>query len=153
MTDTDRILELLQEHGSVTSYELRIWGFSGNPSQRMNEFRDRGHEIEPTRFSREGRPCCRYTLKSSGDASSLGAGGKAAGLPRLDTERAGRDDHSLPAPSQTGGGGREHETNQVDVHCGTTEVGVSRSETPAISSLFDVSGFEQGSSPYDAEAA
>jgi hypothetical protein len=62
VTDTDRIEAYLLEHGSITSYEIRVKGLSGNPSQRVTELQDRGHHITAERFQRDGRPCVTYTL-------------------------------------------------------------------------------------------
>jgi len=73
MNDTDRILQYLQEHGSITSYEIRVQGLSGNPSQRITELQDRGHVIKPERFQREGRPCVNYILISTNSSSCVGA--------------------------------------------------------------------------------
>ena len=63
MNDRQRVLAYLEENGEVTSYEIRIKGLSGNPSQRINELRDEGHKIDGEDFRRDGRPCTRYTLR------------------------------------------------------------------------------------------
>jgi hypothetical protein len=63
MNDRQRVLAYLEEHGEVTSYEIRVKGLSGNPSQRINELRDEGHQIDGEDFRRDGRPCTRYTLR------------------------------------------------------------------------------------------
>ena len=150
MTDTDRILELLKEHGSVTSYELRVQGFSGNPSQRMNELRERGHEIDAERFHREGRPCCRYKLRASTTPSLVGSKGIAAQTPRQDDERAGGDDLTPSAPhlpDRSEVAGEANSTIQVDVHRSPLKV-ASGSETPAISDRSCLNPYE-----YEAEAA
>ncbi len=68
MYDADRIADYLLDHGSVTSYELSKMGMSGNPSQRIQDIRDkRGWVIDSERFTRtdphgKKRPCCRYRL-------------------------------------------------------------------------------------------
>lgn len=62
-TDKDRILMLLKREGSVDTFRLRREGFSGNPSQRIRELKDAGHEITSERFTRpDGRSGARYTL-------------------------------------------------------------------------------------------
>jgi hypothetical protein len=148
MTQRDQILQMLTEAGDrgVTSNEFYDAYLPRFPA-RIHELRADGIKIDD---EPEGR-FKRYKL--SGDASSLGAGGIAVGRPRQEPEQTGGESHSSPVtPLHAGGGGREQNTNQVDVHRSAVEA-VCGSETPAISSLFDTSGFEQGSSPYDAEAA
>jgi hypothetical protein len=85
MTDNERIAAYLEEHGSITSYEIRMMELSGNPSQRIAELTSQGYEIEPERFHRvvrgKKRPCCRYVLISS--------------------PQAPRDGVSTPSPSDT----------------------------------------------------
>lgn len=63
MTDRQRLLDYLIEHGEVTSYEIRVLALSGNPSQRVAELREEGHHITAERFTRDGRPCTHYTLR------------------------------------------------------------------------------------------
>lgn len=69
MTDTERILALLQRNGSVTSYELRTMGLSGNPSERIRDLKDLGYDIGSDRTTRvdphgKKRPMAIYTLRS-----------------------------------------------------------------------------------------
>jgi hypothetical protein len=62
-SDKDRILELLETQGSVTSFYLRKQGFSGNPSQRIKELIDAGHQIQSERYEDSpGRYGARYAL-------------------------------------------------------------------------------------------
>lgn len=63
MTDRQRILDYLTTHGEVTSYDIRVKGLSGNPSQRITELQGEGHDITAERFLRDGRPCTLYTLR------------------------------------------------------------------------------------------
>jgi hypothetical protein len=63
VSDRERLLAYLEQHGSVTSYEIRTKALSGNPSQRVTELRDRGYDITAEQFRRDGRPCTRYTLR------------------------------------------------------------------------------------------
>ena len=69
MTDNERIAEYLEQHGSITSYEIRVLELSGNPSQRITELTDAGYRIDTERYTRDvhgkKRPCCRYTLIAS----------------------------------------------------------------------------------------
>lgn len=69
MSDADRILAYLDIHGSITSYEIRVKALSGDPSARIGELIDRGHEIDIEHFRREGRPCARYTLVGAGSST------------------------------------------------------------------------------------
>ena len=63
LSDRDRILQLLETEGSVDTFRLRKEGYSGNPSQRIRELKDAGHEIATERFVRpDGRRGARYTL-------------------------------------------------------------------------------------------
>jgi hypothetical protein len=62
-SDKDKILSLLKREGSVDSFRLRREGYSGNPSQRIRELKDAGHQIHAERFVRDdGRAGARYTL-------------------------------------------------------------------------------------------
>ena len=62
-SDKDRILELLEARGSVTSFYLRKEGFSGNPSQRIKELIAEGHQIQSERYEDSpGRWGARYVL-------------------------------------------------------------------------------------------
>lgn len=62
-SDTDRILNLLKMEGTVDTFRLRREGFSGNPSQRIREIKDRGYSVNSERFTRpDGRRGARYTL-------------------------------------------------------------------------------------------
>jgi hypothetical protein len=62
-SDKDRILELLEARGSVTSFYLRKEGFSGNPSQRIKELIAAGHQIQSERYEDSpGRYGARYAL-------------------------------------------------------------------------------------------
>ena len=47
MSDRERILKALRG-GPVTSIQMRTQGLTGNPSQRIAELRDRGHNIRAT---------------------------------------------------------------------------------------------------------
>lgn len=65
MSDKTRIRELLERRGpaGVTTFELRQGGYSGNPSQRINELRDDGLLIKSEPFKRgDGRRGSRYVL-------------------------------------------------------------------------------------------
>jgi hypothetical protein len=77
MSDNQRIAAYLQEHGSITSYEIRTMELSGNPAQRITELIDQGYEIQIDHFHRivrgKKRPCCRYTLIASPEAERPGA--------------------------------------------------------------------------------
>lgn len=71
-SDKQRILELLENHGEVDTFYLRRNGFSGNPSQRIRELKDDGHEIETSTFTREdGRRGARYRLVVESQLSLL----------------------------------------------------------------------------------
>ena len=77
MTDRERVLLRLQE-GPVHSTELRREGYTGNPSQRINELREMGFEIkaEPmvwTDHNGKQRNGALYTLTSE-PGPGLGAG-------------------------------------------------------------------------------
>lgn len=63
-SDTDRILELLERGDWIDTFFLRSKGFSGNPSQRIRDLKDRGYAIETKRFTREydGRRGAKYRL-------------------------------------------------------------------------------------------
>ena len=63
-SDKDRILSLLKREGSVDSFRLRREGYSGNPSQRIRELKDAGHNITSERFTRpDGRAGSIYRLR------------------------------------------------------------------------------------------
>ena len=63
LSDRDRILRLLEQEGTVDTFRLRREGYSGNPSQRIRELKEDGHEIATERFVRpDGRRGARYTL-------------------------------------------------------------------------------------------
>jgi hypothetical protein len=63
MNDRQRILDLLEKRGTVDTFFLRKNGFSGNPSQRIRELKEEGHNIVAERFTRaDGRAGARYTL-------------------------------------------------------------------------------------------
>jgi hypothetical protein len=83
ITDKERVLAYLEEHGEVTSYEIRIKGLSGNPSQRINELEDDGHKIDAEPFRRDGRPCVLYKLRqdcaAEGPRGAVGVESSAAG--------------------------------------------------------------------------
>jgi len=66
VSDRLRVLAQLQRAGAsgVHSLDLRREGFTGNPSQRMNELRDEGYVIEAKREARFDRNGTRYTLVS-----------------------------------------------------------------------------------------
>lgn len=82
MTDRERLLQHLIQHGSITSYEARVQEISGNPSERVRELVDAGHWIDIEhgyRISRgKKRPCARYILVALAETSSpeLVAGGQ-----------------------------------------------------------------------------
>ena len=68
-TQRDRVLAALKAAGSVGlhTHDMRgepLW--IGNPSQRINELADAGHEIEHKRERRNDSPGTRYTLKTAG---------------------------------------------------------------------------------------
>lgn len=66
MTDRERILALLERRGptGATTFELRREGYTGNPSQRVNELREAGHKIDAEPFVRDdGRRGSRYILR------------------------------------------------------------------------------------------
>lgn len=100
MTDTDRILEYLQGHGSITSYEIRVKGLSGNPSQRVTELQDRGYDITAERFQRDGRPCVNYKLSPVSEQGRPGTSSPGAGVngPRQVTDGSGAL-RGVPGPS------------------------------------------------------
>lgn len=67
MSDRERVLEILERDGSVTSFELRRNGVSGNPSQRVRELKVQGYAIESERYEEApGRFGTRYTLVPAG---------------------------------------------------------------------------------------
>lgn len=81
MTDRERVLLRLKE-GPVHSTELRREGYTGNPSQRINELREMGFEIkaEPmvwTDANGKQRNGALYTLISE-PGHGLGTGKAAA---------------------------------------------------------------------------
>lgn len=103
MTDTDRILELLKERGSITSYELREMKFSGNPSERIRDLVKAGWDIESVRGSRldatgKRRPMAVYTLRRS--AKSVGPGNTDNGFKGAVDDLSGNTTtHSLVGPN------------------------------------------------------
>lgn len=78
MTDRERILAELRK-GPITSFEARVNGWSGNPSQRINELRVEGHVIDAEDFYRvtgdKKRPCTRYTLVREASVARAAADG------------------------------------------------------------------------------
>jgi sirohydrochlorin ferrochelatase len=97
MTDNERIAAYLREHGSVTSYEIRVMELSGNPSQRIAELVAEGFEIAQERFHRvvrgKKRPCCRYVLISSPAAPD---GAASTNPPSKDAAPVSDDPQSVP---------------------------------------------------------
>ena len=62
-SDKERILRLLEQEGTVDTFRLRREGYSGNPSQRIRELKDAGHDIVTESFVRpDGRRGAKYTL-------------------------------------------------------------------------------------------
>ena len=114
MTDNERIADYLEEHGSITSYEMRVKGLTGNPAQRCRELRDRGYKIATENFRRDGRPCCRYTLISTplrpdnqgrdGERDTLGAPEKESRVQRRKPSAA-LNSGAGTLPAQRGGDG------------------------------------------------
>lgn len=45
-SDADRLLAVLEDEGRITSWEIRTRSISGNPSQRVEELRERGCLID-----------------------------------------------------------------------------------------------------------
>jgi len=119
VTDAQRIAAYLEQHGSVTSHEIRVKGLSGNPSQRTRELRDQGYEIDTERFQREGRPCCRYTLIASPRlrreckspaGEGIGVSHKVLGsletVARGSRSEKGTASHCVPATATSGEGSK-----------------------------------------------
>lgn len=79
-TDKERILDALRK-GPLTSYEARILGLSGNPSQRCRELIADGHEIAIQHTHREvhgkKRPLAVYMLVREATPHADRAGGAA----------------------------------------------------------------------------
>jgi hypothetical protein len=107
MNDRQRVLAYLEEHGEVTSYEIRVKGLSGNPSQRINELRDEGHQIDGEDFRRDGRPCTRYTLRRVHQAchgEEVGVDNHHSSALRTAESRGGSSGTHPPAASTSGEG-------------------------------------------------
>ncbi len=64
MSDRERILDKLRLVNGVglTTFEIRRSGLSGNPSQRINELRDEGHDIDAFPYKEGRRRGKRYVL-------------------------------------------------------------------------------------------
>lgn len=110
MSDCERILAALEARGELTSYEIRTEGLSGNPSQRINELRDRGYEIEGVPASREvhgqKRPMTIYKLRRVGTPND---GRANSGGPRKFAEGYGGSltGGAVDSHSRGGGSGRK----------------------------------------------
>ena len=72
-TDTARLLTALRARGPVGihSHEIRRLGISGNPSQRVKELEEDGHQIEHRREHKGRRPGVRYRLLADAGAEPI----------------------------------------------------------------------------------
>jgi hypothetical protein len=68
VTDADRLLSLLLERPAygMHSHDIRRYGISGNPSQRIKDLEARGYSFSKERENRGKRPGTRYKLIDSG---------------------------------------------------------------------------------------
>jgi hypothetical protein len=149
MNDRQRVLAYLEENGEVTSYEIRIKGLSGNPSQRINELRDEGHKIDGEDFRRDGRPCTRYTLLPANQACPVeGARGGPVRLGASETVPRGssRGQGIVPVPEPD-----QRAAATSGAGCGSPGSDGSRAVT-AIPTLFELDA-DRPSNYYEGEAA
>jgi hypothetical protein len=174
MNDRERVLNALRERGSLTSYEIRTEGLSGNPSQRINELRDLGFKIDGDPASREvdgkKRPMTVYTLLSD---RTVGKGdrvdaqgvehecGSLAGLERPAQSSNVRvvSPHSLGGPATTpglvsqGNGREDGDFTSSSSHRLSCGGGSNSSETSYISGSVAAISVQRCPNPYEYEDA
>lgn len=75
LTDNEAIIKALREVPSTGAHssELRRFEFTGNPSQRVSELRDRGYEIRVEEENRGKRPGIRIWLVSEPPSGAVSA--------------------------------------------------------------------------------
>jgi len=103
--DRAAVLEFLRlrRPKSVHSRELRIGGFTGNPSERMRELRDEGCVIEAETAKCDGRNGTAYTLIREPHESPAGLGaGTSPGVNSPD-DTLPESPLSEPAPNRAEG--------------------------------------------------
>lgn len=134
MSDRERTLDFLRERGGigVTSFELRRFGITGNPSQRIRELRDEGYVISQVPYAEAHRQGRRYFLELD-----LHPGSSTSGAGADDRETAGASSDGPGVPVDTSD--FDDFASPVDAEIAPpTGSGSAREDSSGSSRLFDL---------------